>query len=480
VSRLLSIRVWLLLIAIVAVAQGQVVSLGPSNTIVVAAEESVFHVAATNCQRNGVSVDDRLSSGFGVILDGHLRLVTALHGVSGCADLEIQYKGRPFHTETKKVYLKADLVLLAEPPEFHLPGLQIASAVPLPGQSLEAIGYGSTLAINPSRAVIRLGGSNTIRSLVKNNDIMNALRKQGFPDVTAPIINIDSPLTPGDSGCPLIDDSGSVVGIANGNLMQGTSPYSWAFPVGNVRSLIASNDPIPSSSALADVLISEEVGTSVSQVTTTNRAANATITCGVRTFQYRGAQPFARLLATADPFALAHIGVVQSNALARGKPIPTDTTFDVYVDSASGAAFIVPANYTLSVSGADCVAIDALNEIEMRISTDAVSLFQGTSGPAAMFGARTQKSGELTLNNPAFITTPVFRSDGMAIQRFAFFYGFPGQMTPANEGYVTLAWRRDTLLEESTRTLVPTFSANAATNIYLSIASVYATSFSLN
>jgi hypothetical protein len=447
---------------------------------VVAAEDSVFHVVASQCQRNGSGGDDRTSSGFGVVAGGQLRLVTALHGVAGCKRIALQYNNASFDSQVAKVYLKADLALLDAPEDLHLPGLAIASNAPVPGQALEAIGYGSTLAINPSRALIRLGGSSTIRSLVKNSKIVAALQQQGFPDVRAPIINIDSPLTPGDSGAPLIDDKGAVVGIANGNLLQGTSPYSWAFPISNVIALLTSVDSVPSSLTLTNVLIADEVGTAAAPAPSTNRTSNPSVTCGARTFQYRGAQTYARLLATADPFALNHMNIVQANAQAHGMTIPPDASFDVYVDSGFGAVFIVPSDYVLSVAGADCIATDLLGEVEMRISSEAVSAFQYTTVPATAFCARTARPGELPVPNGAFTTQPTFRVDNMAIQRFAMFYGFLGQTVPPNEGYITFAWRGGTLLEESARSLTPAFAASSSTNIYLAIASVYAASFSLN
>src|SRR5882724_11225084 len=80
-------RVPIVVALIAGVASGQPAPLGPSNATVLAAEDSVFHVVASRCQRNGSAVDDRTSSGFGVVAGGKLRLVTALHGVAGCEDI---------------------------------------------------------------------------------------------------------------------------------------------------------------------------------------------------------------------------------------------------------------------------------------------------------------------------------------------------------------------------------------------------------
>jgi hypothetical protein len=463
-------------IAVLAIGIG-IAETAPSYQTVKKAEASVFHVVARNCKVAGKTVTLR-STGFAIDVGGDTVLITDLHSVASCSTtVDIQYQGSTFSTSVKQVLRRADLAALRFPADLHITGLPLGVAMPAPGEELEAIGYGSTPTINPSRALVRLGGGTTIKSLIQSADTIKALNGQGFPDLEATIINIDSALTPGDSGAPLVNTAGEVVGIANGNLLQGTLPYSWAFPAANVRDLLASTENRPSTSTVGDVLIADEddAGTGSASSSPPPR----TITCGVTTFQYRGAQTYAKLLSTADPFAAQHIKVVEANANARSHPIPRTTSFDVYVDSATGADFIVPSDYSLTQSGSDCVATDPMNEVEMRISTDSVPSFADTGSAAMAFSHRTEHPGELPLPNATYITAPIPRNDGMVFQRYALFYGFPGQLTPPNEGYFTFAWRNGTLLEETTRDVVAPLSPRT-TNVFVSIASVYAATFTLN
>jgi hypothetical protein len=355
----------------------------------------------------------------------------------------------------------------------------LGTAMPSPGQALEALGYGSTPTLNPSRVFVRLGGATRIVDLVQNSNTLIALKSQGFPDVKAPIINIDAPLTPGDSGAPLIDDAGAVVGVANGNLLQGTLPYSWAFPATTIRDLVAAKgSPLPASLVIVDVLVTEEVPTG-SAVLPARNTSNNTVICGMRTFQFRGTQTYSRLVATSDSFSASHIQMVQNFAQMNGMMIRADARFDVYVDPVSGADFVVPSGFGITVSGNDCIATDNAHELEMRISTEAVANVALSGGPASAFSARTLKPGEVFQPNPQFITPPTPRNDGMVIQRYAYYYGLPGQLPPFNEGYFTLALRRNTMLEVSVRTLKPALATQGNSNVFPSVVSVYAATFAL-
>lgn len=451
---------------------------GPSLHVVQTASDSVFHLLASGCVVAGRPALNRLATGFAVRVNGDVQLVTALHAVAGCTSWEIQHQTHPFATSVLRVYRPADLALLEKPAGLHIVGLGMTNTLPSPGQVLEALGYGSTPSLNPSHVFVRLGGGQTIAQLVRSTEVTGAITKQRFPDVDAPIINLESHLTPGDSGAPIIDDAGVVVGVANGNLMQGAWPYSWAFPASEIRALMASVETKLPAITLAGstVLVSEEVTTALDTRPDT-KTLTATLSCGVRTFQFRGTQTFSRLIASADPFSASHIQLVQSYAQANGKTIRPDERFDVYVDDVSGADFLLPSGFTIAVIGNDCVAKDAAGELEMRISTDSVADFAFTSGPAVAFAARMVHSGEVFTANPQFSTAPMPRKDGMMLQRYAFFYGVQGQMPPFNEGYVTLAWRRGTLLEVSVRTLVPALAVRESPRVFPSVVSVYAATF---
>jgi hypothetical protein len=262
--------------------------------------------------------------------------------------------------------------------------------------------------------------------------------------------------------------------------MEGTLPYSWAFPSATINDLLASTDhSLPSSSGGINVLVSEEEVVLGGGAPSSRTVASNQITCGVSTFSFRGTQTFARLVATADPFSAGHLQTVQNYATANSRTITPTTRFDVYVDSSSGADFVVPSGFKIHTSGSDCLATDPARRLEIRISSDSAPSFAMTGLLANTFSTRMVRPGEFPQPNPPFITGPVSRYDGMFVQRYAFFYPTPGQMPPYNEGYITFAWKGSTMLEVAVRTLVPALATMSEPNLFPSVASVYASTFTL-
>src|SRR5690606_30003903 len=56
---------------------------------------------------------------------------------------------------------------------------------------------------------------------------------------------LDSPLLPGFSGAPIVDDYGDLVGIADGGLEEGASSISWGIKAEHLNSLLRSNESFP-------------------------------------------------------------------------------------------------------------------------------------------------------------------------------------------------------------------------------------------
>jgi trypsin-like peptidase len=445
----------------------------PAPSVVQQATASVFRVLSRRCSAAERSLPDHLATGFAVKVNGQVRLITALHAVAGCSEIEIQYRGQPYSSGVEKVLRATDLALLSPAPGLQVPALPYTAATLAPGTETEAIGYNSTPTVNPTHVRLRSAGADKLAGLIKDAEILSALSSQGFPALQEKIININSPLTPGDSGAPILDDAGAVAGIVNGNLMRGTFPVSWAFPAASIPRLLSSTEPAPGAASLSNILVAEEVAPNGGPP---SGARRRTITCGARTFSFRGSQTFERIQRTADAFAQTHIQMVQQFAAQNQIAIDPQSRFDVYSDSDSGANFAVPEGFKL-VGGSDCLATDPASELEMRIHTDAVLDFFQTGVYANGFAQRMARPGETSLPNPLYSTMVFPRVDGMQIQRYAFYYGWYGQPPPYNEGYITLAWRRGTLLEASMRTLIPAPAARGNPRAFPVIAAIYAASF---
>ena len=57
----------------------------------------------------------------------------------------------------------------------------------------------------------------------------------GFPNLEAHVISLDKALAPGDSGAPVFDRDGYVIGIGNGGIPNTGSYISWAMPIQETR-----------------------------------------------------------------------------------------------------------------------------------------------------------------------------------------------------------------------------------------------------
>jgi hypothetical protein len=435
----------------------------PSPQVVETATQSVFRVIARQCKVGVKSRPDQTGTGFLAELPGGRRFVTALHVVAGCGKLQVETSDALIDVNAiEHALASADLAILDLKTAPSAPGLKVASASPRPGARLECIGFGQTPTVNSKPVAVRKVGATTIAGLLKSNATVTALERLKI-DLQAPIINLHGTLLKGDSGAPIIDDDGHVVGVANGHLMQGTIPFSWAFPASNFTALLAS-PPASRAGAASDVLAAEEIDT----LSNSMPSRVGGITCGKGTFQLVAVQTLSRLLSSADPFSAGHIGTVLQYARVNNAPVSPGTEFDIYVDQESGADFAVPHDFQLAQDGRDCVGEDTDNELEIRISTDLAPSFNQTSLPAAAFAGRMIRGGETAVVNQGFITPPVSRWDSMMVQRYAHY---------ATEGYITFAHKGNTLLEASVRSLIPHIARKRNAAWFPALVGLYATTF---
>jgi hypothetical protein len=446
----------------------------PTASTVQAKLRSIARVVSSSCSSG--SSARKAGTSFVVEVAGSPHLITALHVVAGCTAFNIEYSGHSYPTRVLNVFREADLAELAMP-AVPVPALSIGTAFPAAGTDLVGIGFGGAVEATSKSVRTRLSSARTtIAAIVKSEKTAEDLERQGFPSLRRPVIDIEGGLFAGDSGAPLIDDAGSVVGVANGCLMQGVMPFSWAFPASEIPLLVASRDnALPATAQLSDVLVGDEVASALGPEAP---ATFETVTCGAVRFVRAGVQTFRRLVDSADPFSANHIGFVAGYANGVHSPIPPDARFDVYVDRASGANFAIPQGLPLRERGRDCVALDRDQAVLIAISGDRVSSFQETTPPAMEFSRRLMRPGEMAVPNPSFSTPPVQRVDGMWVQRWAEIFQPPADGRPhdTTQAFFTFAYRDGVLLEVAARSL---FAQQGNRSWFPTLAGVYSASFKL-
>lgn len=173
-----------------------------------------------------IMADDREGSGFLVDAEGHV--VTNAHVVGGARTVEVTVGARRIPARVRGVEESIDLAVLElTRPAGEVRPLTFASGDPRIGDPVVAIG-----------APFGLGGS-------LSSGIVSGLRRQieapnGFAIVGA--IQTDAALNPGNSGGPLLDLSGRVVGVATQIATEGgrNEGVGFAIPADAVRPVVRS------------------------------------------------------------------------------------------------------------------------------------------------------------------------------------------------------------------------------------------------
>lgn len=151
-------------------------------------------------RRGGASLDSPASSGTGFFISSDGYLLTNYHLVASAAKVMVRMAGSDKPARIVRTDAGNDLALLKIPGNFEAIPLGDAGRVTV-GASVMTIGY-PNIQIQGASAKFTKG---EISSLT------------GFQDDSR-LFQISVPIQPGNSGGPLIDDRGNVVGITNAQL----------------------------------------------------------------------------------------------------------------------------------------------------------------------------------------------------------------------------------------------------------------------
>jgi S1-C subfamily serine protease len=185
-------------------------------------------VAPSSRPRSGSMSGPVKSTGTAFLVGRSGELVTNLHVVDGCGSVEILADGSLVRATTTAATLDdVDLALLRVP--------QLASRVPLPlsteppetGQAVSVLGYPLTSVLGSDQRMT----TGIVSSLSGVNGNRNYLQ-------------ISAPVQPGNSGGPLLNGSGAVMGVVNARLASrfGGENVNFAVKSALLRSFLEIND----------------------------------------------------------------------------------------------------------------------------------------------------------------------------------------------------------------------------------------------
>jgi S1-C subfamily serine protease len=297
----------------------------------------------------GAGGDARIGSGF--VFGPERQIVTDLHVVVGCPTVSVLYfvpgpDGRLTQvlraTQVVRTLREADLALLDPSQAPAVPALALAKESPKPEDDLVAVGF--PLGVQaPIDTPLRVTFANDLFPELDAtlDDAARAdLERTSFPSLTVEVLHLNGALQPGDSGAPVVNAAGELVGIGSGGLARGAASISWAMRAKYLPDLLAARDSAPLKAPEAATLFAEIVRPLAAGIP----APPPQKTCGL-TLTQRGTRPYAALTknAAAEP-ATQRIQALAPDAV---KP---DTPFDIWTDAVSGIALVVPAGTELAAA----------------------------------------------------------------------------------------------------------------------------------
>lgn len=283
-------------------------------------------------------------------------VVTALHAVSGNSEITV-YKDATRSTKATviKVLKEADLALLRLSSNIGLTPLTLKDADPNSGREYYVWGFPHGVYsvqgddIRFSRSLER---TPTLNSILTGNKLKADLEAQGYPLPGARILRISSTIQPGHSGAPILANDGTVIGIADGGLRDGTARINWAMPASYyVPRLDASNDAFPTTASVQVSLYSSVVevdmdATEEEEIRVFNEEAiDNTVVNGNRSISKTWTAGYPEILGTmTEEDIYSMIAITELFGVDM-----SDTRYDVYEDFETGATITVPFGENFSV-----------------------------------------------------------------------------------------------------------------------------------
>jgi S1-C subfamily serine protease len=160
------------------------------------------------------------ASGSAFVVDSAGYLITALHVVAEAREVSVLLPGdQPQHADVLGVDVADDLAMLHIPQTDLVPLALTNLAAIRPGQDLIVLGYPLANVLAPSAVTVTRG-------------IVSAVRP--------PLVQVDAAVNPGNSGGPVLDTDGHVIGVADSKVvMRGVEGLNFAISADAVKQLVS-------------------------------------------------------------------------------------------------------------------------------------------------------------------------------------------------------------------------------------------------
>jgi hypothetical protein len=376
-------------------------------------------------------------------------VVTSLHVVAGCKKIGVYYPGGQVRDARLARSVKAsDLALLVVDNPLDVKALVASPTPPAAGARMVTWGYPAKVNKLFDTTIFRRQTGGTVRGLL-NDASQTAVERVGMPDLDGEVIYLDlGHLLPGNSGGPLLDESGRVVGIADGGLEQGAIAVSWAIPARRLSELRDSMEPRPDPTTRTDLLFAAEVVSPGDLEATPAAAAGrpaltkaaAGYKCGGTELVKMRTRTFAQMSASADDQ-----GGLQKIMLGAGQFLRADDAFDIYQHLETGATVVAPAGARFRSEAGLCI-VEIGGDLQQLIRLERISGTMDAQAASVRYEQELLQrfAPDFWQPDPQWsYVVPFMRQDGLVVNRKAGFGVVPGAFGPTIDRYIfeTLATR---------------------------------------
>ena len=205
-------------------------------------------IADEDCTDKGLGV----ATGTGFFISEQGFLVTNAHVIAGSVELYISYSDETLPAEVIITDEENDLALLKV--EMQSPRLALQNIEPLKGDEIAVIGFPNVVVMG-----------NAVKATFGHVNAVSGARGDDR------YLQFDAPIQPGNSGSPVVDASGAVVGVATASLNQKAALRTSGALAQNVNYAVKADYLLPLISIVPDWVLAPEVPTQ--KLSTTEVAA---------------------------------------------------------------------------------------------------------------------------------------------------------------------------------------------------------------
>ena len=188
--------------------------------------------------------------GTGFLWQDKSTVITSFHVVAGSEriyvypPLEDGVLGKPISASISKIKSSSDLVLLTLNGKLEKHVITDIGNAPKTWDKLFSRGFPMKNTLSRNISLDVSNPTQKLKRVAPKGAVRSNLKKLKYLDLNMKVIHLDGNLMPGESGSPVLDKEGELVGVVFGGLEEGALGYCWAVHAQEIRDLLSSTESI--------------------------------------------------------------------------------------------------------------------------------------------------------------------------------------------------------------------------------------------